>query len=129
MRKRTVSAVLIHPEERRAAVNEELRRLGEEVLLVGLRQVLHYDISYLRAVRKAPDVLRVQRVAAQRISRILEIHHAEHRPLHPETVVAPHILRQHIEDIVCKRRVLVIIDEHRVALAHHLLHERNIHGE
>ena len=124
-----VPALLVYPEERCAAVDIELRGLREEVLLVGLHEVLHYHVCNLRAVREARYVLGIQRIAAQRVPGVLEIDHTEHRTLQVHPVIAADVLQKHVVYVKRERRVLVVIHEHGISLAYHLLHERQIYRE
>ena len=129
MREGAVPALLVYPKERCAAVDVELRGLREEVLLVSLHKVLHYHVGNLRAVREARYVLGIQRIAAQRVPGVLEIDHTEHRALQVHPVIAADVLQKHVVYVKRERRVLVVIHEHGISLAYHLLHERQIHRE
>ena len=129
MREGAVAPVVVDPQERRAAVDEQLRRLREVVLLVVLHEVLHDDVGNLRAVREVLDVLRVKRVAPQGVPRVLEVHHAELRRLDAQLLVPAPVLDEDVVHVLGEGRVLEVVHEHRVALLHHLLHERGEYRE
>lgn len=102
VREVAVPSVLVYPEKPYEAVNVHLGRCR----LVG-------------------DVSRVDRVASVGVARVVEVDHMGLR--HDRVLVR--VQQELVVEYLREVRELVVIDEHRVSLADHLLDEGAVHGE